>query len=80
MWKSGGQESTDDAIDDERERVKADGVVEKKKVEQKTRREEREKFSRRQKKPKKKNVETRAGPSHTHDAQVRYRDAPLSGY
>ena len=79
MWKSGGQESTDDAIDDERECVNADGVVEKKKVEQKTRREEREKFSRRQKKPKK-NVETRASPSHTHDAQVRYRDAPLSGY
>ena len=79
MWKSSGQESTDDAIDAERERVKADGVSLKKKVEQKTLREEREKFSRRQKKPKKK-VETRAGPSHTHDAQVRYRDAPLSGY
>ena len=61
MWKSSGQESTDDAIDAERERVKADGVVEKK-VEQKTRREERE-ISRRQKRPK--SVEIRAGPSHT---------------
>ena len=74
MWKSSGQESTDDPIDDERERVKADGVSLKKKVEQKTLREER-KFH-----DAKKKVETRAGPSHTHDAQVRYRDAPLSGY
>ena len=41
MWKSSGQESTDDAIDAERERVKADGVSLKKKVEQKTLREER---------------------------------------
>ena len=54
MWKSSDRESTDDAIDAERERVKADGVSLKKKVEQKTLREEREKFSRRQKKPKKK--------------------------
>ena len=79
MWKSGGQESTDDAIDDERERVKADGVVEKKRS-NKRRAERRERNFHDAKRNQKKMWKTRAGPSHTHDAQVRYRDAPLSGY